>query len=262
VGTSSIARDISDRRKSEQLKDDFLALVSHELRTPLSSIVAHVELLLDDDVPERSRRQFMEVIDRNSGRLERLVGDLLFVAQLESANLSLSMTDVDIVAVARDAVDAAAPRARQSGVEVTLVAPEATSILAGDPGRLGQALDNLIANAIKYSPNGGGVTVRILPGPNECLIEVEDQGMGIAAAEQEHLFERFFRSSTAVSRHIQGVGLGLLIVKTIIDGHGGAVSVISEPGSGATFRVALPLRRTDQHPRTTPGATIDAQQVS
>jgi len=242
VGASTIARDISDRRKAEQMKDEFLALVSHELRTPLSSIVAYTELLLDDDLPVEQRNRFMEVIDRNSVRLQRLVGDLLFVAQLESANLSLSMAELDIVAVAREAVEAADPSARQVGLEVVLEAPDSPIFLIGDPGRLGQAIDNLISNAIKYSPDGGVVTVRILPADDECVIEVEDHGIGISATDQQHLFERFFRASNVMDLQIQGVGLGLMIVKTIVDGHGGNVSMSSTPGAGTTFRLVLPLR--------------------
>lgn len=245
VGASIIARDISDRRKAEHLKDEFLALVSHELRTPLSSIVAHIELLLDDELADANiRRHFLQVIDRNSKRLERLVGDLLFVAQLESANLSLSMTDVDIVAVVADAIEVAEPQAQQSNVEVMLVAPEGAIMLTGDPGRLGQAIDNLISNAVKYSPEGGGVTIRITANDVECIIEIEDNGIGIAVEEQDKLFDRFFRASVAVSLHIQGVGLGLSIVKRIIDGHGGQVGVSSRPGSGTTFRIALPLSQS------------------
>jgi PAS domain S-box-containing protein len=241
VGASIIARDISDRRKAEQLKDEFLAMVSHELRTPLSSIVAHTELLLDEELVDTDiRRNFMEVIDRNSVRLERLVGDLLFVAQLESANLSLSMTNVDIVEVATEAVEAMSVRALQSGNEVRLVAPLGKIMLTGDPGRLGQAIDNLISNAIKYSPDGGIVTVRILPADDECTIEIEDHGIGIATDDHEHLFDRFFRGSTAVNLHIPGVGLGLSIVKRIVDGHGGRVGVHSGPGHGAIFTLAIP----------------------
>jgi PAS domain S-box-containing protein len=246
VGASIIARDISDRRKAEQLKDEFLAMVSHELRTPLSSIVAHIELLLDDDLLEaKNRRRFLEVIDRNSVRLERLVGDLLFVAQIESAHLSLSMSDVDIVVVATESIEAMSLWAQQSEIEVTLISEPTSLLLTGDPGRLGQAIDNLISNAIKYSPRGGAVAVRILTVDETCVIEIEDHGIGIATEELGLLFDRFFRGSTATTLHIQGVGLGLLIVKRIIEGHGGEVTVMSETGVGTTFRVVLPLVQSE-----------------
>lgn len=242
VGMSVIARDNSRRRKSEQLKDEFIALVSHELRTPLSSIIAHVELLLDDrPLDAEHSRRFLKVIDRNSLRLERLVGDLLFVAQIESTNLSLKITDVDIVTVAWDAIESMSVRALQSDISVTLFSRSESLILRGDPGRLGQAVDNLISNAIKYSTPGTAVAIRILPFKDQCAIEVEDHGIGIAANEMGRLFDRFFRGSSAKSLNVQGVGLGLLIVKKIIEGHGGTVDVQSELGVGTTFRIVFPL---------------------
>jgi len=246
VGASVIARDIADRRKAEQLKDEFLALVSHELRTPLTSIVAHTELLLDDDLLELDiRRRFLKVIDRNSIRLERLVGDLLFVAQIEEDQLSLSMNDVDIVVVATESIEAMSLRARQSEITVTLSSTQSSILLRGDPGRLGQAIDNLISNAIKYSPPGATVAVRISAVNDTCVIEVEDHGIGIATEELDLLFNRFFRGTTATRLHIQGVGLGLLIVKRIIEGHGGEVNVVSETGVGTTFSIGLPLVHSD-----------------
>jgi PAS domain S-box-containing protein len=246
IGIASIGRDISDRRKTEQLKDEFLALVSHELRTPLASIVAHAELLLDDGPMEETRRRgFLEVIDRNSIRLERLVGDLLFVAQLESDHLSLSMVEVDIVEVVKEAIETMSLRARQSDIEITLFSEQPSLVLKGDPGRLGQAIDNLISNAIKYSPAGNEVAVRILAVNDRCVVEIEDHGIGIATEELGLLFDRFFRGSTATSLHIQGVGLGLLIVKRIIEEHGGDVTVVSEAGVGTTFSVVLPIVQSD-----------------
>ncbi len=240
-GRSTIARDISDRRRAEELKDGFLTLVSHELRTPLSAIVAYVELLLGDDVPMEHLGKFLEVIHRNSLRLERLVEDLLFVAQLESTGLTVTRSDVDIVAVAQEAVEAAMPHAQASGVDLRFDTASGSFAFMGDASRLSQALDNLISNAVKYSPDGGEVCVRVLAVATECIIEVQDHGLGIALEEQEHIFERFFRASEVVDLHIQGVGLGLMVVKSIVDAHGGQVSVESEPGRGTTFRMSLPL---------------------
>ena len=155
------------------------------------------------------------------------------------------MTDVDIIAVAAEAVEAVKPRARQSRQEVTFVMPGERILVRGDPGRLGQAIDNLISNAMKYSPEGGAVTVRISPDDTQCSIEVEDHGIGISADEKKVLFDRFFRGSAATNLHIQGVGLGLSIVKRIVEGHGGVVSVRSQQGAGATFTITLPIKKAE-----------------
>jgi signal transduction histidine kinase len=220
--------------------------------------VAYIELLLDEELKDSNlRRQFMEIIDRNSIRLERLVGDLLFVAQLESANLSLSMEEVDIVAVATESVEAATPRAQQVHIALMLAACEGPLMLTGDPGRLGQAIDNLISNAIKYSPEGGDIEIRVARVGDGCVIDITDNGVGIATEEQTHLFDRFFRGTQAADLHIQGVGLGLSIVKRIIEGHGGRVDVVSTPGAGATFRLSIPLSQRGPRPSSVGLATTD-----
>ena len=171
-GRIVVLSDVTARREAERMKDEFSALVSHELRTPLTSIIGYLELLRDDadsdgdDPRARQRAQFLAVVDRNAKRLLRLVGDLLFVAQVEAGKLSLDETDVDLGAVARESVEAAAPRARDGGVELTLE-EEATPVVRGDRDRLAQALDNLVSNAIKFTPAGGRVVraarVRVRP---------------------------------------------------------------------------------------------------
>jgi signal transduction histidine kinase len=174
-----------------------------------------------------------------------LVGDLLFVAQLEFSHLALSMLDVDIVVIVKEAIEAMSFRARQLDIEVSLISQHQTLLLKGDSGRLGQAVDNLISNAIKYSTPGTAVAVRILAVNDSCVIEIEDHGIGIATEEMGLLFDRFFRGSTAKNLHIQGVGLGLEIVKKIIEEHGGDVTVVSEVGIGTTFSVMLPIAFSD-----------------
>ena len=241
-GESTIARDISERLERQELKDAFLAMVSHELRTPLSAILAHVDLLIDEDISTEERERFVKVILRNSLRLDRLVVDLLFVSQLQAADLTVAMAEVDIVAVAQEAVEAATPQSKQCRVDLRFEPYNGVILLNGDADRLGQVLDNLIANAMKYSVGGGIVCVRVVPTDTECVVEVEDHGMGITLDDQKHVFERFFRASAAVDGRIQGVGLGLMVVKTIVEAHGGRVGIESKPGSGSIFRVAFPLR--------------------
>ena len=235
----------SDRKRAEleadRLKDEFFALVSHELRTPLTSIIGYLELVLEESehlTPDIGR--FLGVVERNSRRLHRLVGDLLFVAQVEAGRLSLDRTTVPLARIVTDAIEAARPRAEEIGVSLGLRA-DAVGDCEGDADRLGQMLDNLVSNAIKFTPAGGSVDVYLTGRGDHALIEVRDSGVGIPADEQASLFQRFFRSSTATAHAIPGVGLGLTISRAIIEAHGGSVAFESEEGRGTTFRVELPL---------------------
>jgi PAS domain S-box-containing protein len=227
--------------EADRLKDEFFALVSHELRTPLTSIIGYLELVLEDaDQLEPTTGRFLQVVERNSRRLHRLVGDLLFVAQVEAGRLSLDRTAVPVDRVVSECVEAARPRAEEAGVALSAtVGP--VGHCDGDPDRLGQMLDNLVSNAIKFTPEGGSVDVALTSRRGRALVEIRDSGVGIPADEQDRLFQRFFRSSTATERAIPGVGLGLTISRAIADAHDGTITFTSEEGRGTTFRVDLPL---------------------
>jgi signal transduction histidine kinase len=180
------------------------------------------------------------VIDRNARRLLRVVGDLLFVAQVEAGRLSLDDGEVDLEAVAAESIEAATPRARAGGVELVLET-EPLPPVRGDQDRLGQAIDNLVSNAIKFTPDGGSVTVRLARDDDRAVIEVSDNGIGISDVDMQRLFERFFRTQRATAAAIPGVGLGLTIAQAIVHGHEGRLSVQSSEGEGTTFRIDLPL---------------------
>jgi PAS domain S-box-containing protein len=229
-------------RELDRLKDEFVALVSHELRTPLTSIHGYLELVLEGEAGDLTDDQarFLGVVDRNAQRLQRLVGDLLFVAQVDAGRLSLQHTRVNLSALAVECVEAATPTAGDKGIRLELSADEIPPVWA-DRARIGQLLDNLVSNALKFTPDGGRVEVKVSRRNGSALVEVVDTGMGIPEEEQEHLFERFFRTSGATSRAIQGTGLGLAITKAIAEGHGGSVMVESSEGAGTTFRVELPF---------------------
>ncbi|HXV32709.1 MAG TPA: PAS domain S-box protein [Gaiellaceae bacterium] len=231
-------------RELDRLKDEFIALVSHELRTPLTSIRGYTELLLDGEAGDLTddQRQFLGVVERNSHRLLHLVGDLLFLAQVEAGKLVLDVGALDLGAVASESAETARPQAEAKGITLTL-ATGPVPLIAGDRARIAQLLDNLISNAVKFTPEGGRVDVRVRAVKEQAVLEVRDSGMGIPAGEQEFLFQRFFRTSTANEQAIQGTGLGLAISKAIVDAHSGRITVASEEGTGTTFRVALPLRR-------------------
>jgi PAS domain S-box-containing protein len=226
-------------RQLDRLKDEFVALVSHELRTPLTSIRGYLELISEDTNLTVEQTRFLETIDRNAQRLQRVVGDLLFVAQVEAGKLSLEVSAVDLNAIAEEAVHAAQPSAAAKAIALTIDLGDLPRI-QGDRARLAQVLDNFVSNAIKFTPSGGAVTVttRLLPGEVEVVIC--DTGMGIPTDELPLLFERFFRAERATSGAIPGTGLGLAIAKAIVTGHGGRIRVESEDGAGTTFRVILP----------------------
>jgi PAS domain S-box-containing protein len=268
VGASGIARDITQRKQIEvererflaeladqnerlreldRLKDEFVALVSHELRTPLTSIRGYLELVLEGEAGDLTdeQRQFLGVVERNAHRLLALVGDLLFLAQVEAGKLSLEIGAVDITAVAAESVETARPLAEEKGITLTL-ASGPLALLAGDRARLAQLLDNLISNGVKFTPAGGRVDVRVRSNRGNAVVEVRDTGMGIAAHEQEHLFERFYRTSAATEQAIPGTGLGLAISKAIAQAHGGQITVASEEGAGTSFRISIPIRQAIQ----------------
>jgi signal transduction histidine kinase len=229
----------------DRLKDEFVGLVSHELRTPLTSITGYVELMEEDDAGSLTDEQveFLSIIRRNARRLLGLVNDLLFVARIEAGRLELTLAEVDLADVLTHAVDSARPRAADRGVSLTLE-EDGPMVVLGEAGRLAQLLDNLVSNAIKFTLRDGAVEVRLGRENGRAQVRVTDSGVGIAKEELDHLFERFFRASTAVSAQVPGTGLGLYIAKAIVDAHDGSIDVQSEVGGGTTFHVELPLAET------------------
>jgi PAS domain S-box-containing protein len=248
VAAEAAQRDLAAQnerlRELDKLKDEFIALVSHELRTPLTSIRGYTELLLDETAGELSddQRQFLEVVERNSHRLLHLVGDLLFLAQIEAGKLVLEIGALDMGSIASESVEAARPAAEEKRITLTL-ATGPVPLLAADRARMGQLLDNLVSNAVKFTPEGGRVDVRLRTLKGCAVVEVRDSGIGIPQAEKRFLFQRFFRTSTATEHAIQGTGLGLAISKAIVEAHGGEIAVESVEGEGTTFRVTFPLQQ-------------------
>jgi len=229
-------------RRLDQLKDDFVAAVSHELRTPLTSIQGYVDLVLegDDGNLTDEQRQFLAVVRRNTNRLHRVAGDLLFVAQVEAGTISLQRERADLNEIVREGVEAARPAAAGKQLELAF-ACASTADVDVDRARIAQVVDNLISNAVKFTPTGGHVTARTQVHGNSVILEITDDGMGMSEEEMEQLFERFFRTAAATEQAIQGTGLGLAISKAIVDAHGGVIAVTSETGKGTTFAVELPL---------------------
>lgn len=242
LGHLVVLRDITAERESERIKDEFFALVSHELRTPLTSILGFLELVLDEEEPlDPAVRRQLEVVHRNARRLMRLVGDMLFVAQAQGGRLSIQRRAVDLGEVAAQSVEAARPAAEDAKVVLRLHAEPVPAVL-GDHDRLGQLLDNLVSNAVKFTPAGGDVVVHVGAGeePGRASVDVVDTGPGVAPDDLERLFERFYRAPEATAASVPGMGLGLTIVQAIAQAHGGSVRVASRPGEGLAVHVELP----------------------
>ena len=226
-------------RESNRLADEFMTLISHELRTPLTSIIGYLELTLDDGTLTEEQRGYLDVVDNNADRLLRLVDDLLLVAQLEAGQLVVRRSDLDLAAVARQAVAEAQPSAAANDITLTVDADIPVSLRA-DKGRMFRTLENLLSNAIKFTPAGGDVRVSVSHADGVVRLEVADTGIGIAVADQERLFAKFFRTSAVADQHFPGTGLGLYIAQAIVEAHGGSITVRSEPGKGTSFSVVVP----------------------
>jgi signal transduction histidine kinase len=242
IGYLFVASDVTKAREVARLKDEFVGLISHELRTPLSSILGYLELVRDDDEETLTAAQvrYLDVAERNAHRLLRLVGDLLFTAQVESGQFVLDTNQHDAGDVLKASVESARPVAAAAGVTLEVEIEEGVW-LSGDTTRLAQAYDNLISNAVKFTPNGGRVTVSLAATDTNAVVTVADTGYGIPADEVDQLANRFFRSSSATANAVAGIGLGLTITKAIVQAHGGVLSVSSVEGSGTTFTVTVPL---------------------
>lgn len=237
--------DVTDMMRALRAKEDFVASVSHELRTPLTSIIGYLDLAIgeaEDDGLSTSLRTSLTVAMRNAERLLVLVADLLTTA---SGSVHLDPADLSLRELVGSAADSAAPRALAAGIRLQ-IRPGEDIRGRFDAVRVQQVLDNLISNAIKYSPAGTTVTVQVKRADGCAVLEVSDEGMGMTEAEQAEIFNRFFRTAAVKKAAIPGVGLGLGITRDIVEAHGGKITLTSAPGVGTTFRVELPLEHVVQ----------------
>lgn len=234
-------------REVERTKTDFVSTVSHELRTPLTSIMGYLEILIDGAAGDLQDRQLilLERIERNSSRLLALVEDLLTLSQIESARLTITAVPADMRDLVAGAVDAVGWMLDTRDLELEVEVPDEPVGREVDPGQLERLIVNLLTNAVKFTPDGGRVGVRLTAGEDATTVVVSDTGVGIPEAEQDRLFTRFFRSSTATEQAIQGTGLGLTIVQAIAVLHGGTVEIASSAGNGTTATLRLPRWQDD-----------------
>ncbi|WP_162138927.1 sensor histidine kinase [Gryllotalpicola ginsengisoli] len=240
LGSAVVTYDITDLANAIEIREEYLATVSHELRTPLTSIVGYLDLIADShDVDALGVGNEFRIIQRNAEQMLELIRDLLSTS---TRDLSLRIEPADLNALLTQSASKFRPAvaAREHRLELEL--PQPALIAHLDAGRVTQVVDNLISNAVKYTPAGGLITVALERDGEEAVISVTDSGPGISQADKARLFDRFFRSREAREGAVQGAGIGLTIVKTIVEAHAGTVDVHSTVGHGSTFTVRLPLR--------------------
>ena len=242
AGVVAVFHDITERKRIEEMRRDFVANVSHELRTPLAAIRGSVETLLEGalDNPEFAR-QFTEVIERHVKRLEEIVLDLLELARLEAENQDQPWEDIQVDGLLKSSRAAVADLAEDKDISLEIEIEDEALVLHGDRRNLEQALVNLTENAIKYTGEGGRIVLRAHRNSRMIEFEVEDTGKGIPPEHLPRIFERFYRVDQNRSREGGGTGLGLAIVKHIAQSHHGRVEVDSTPGKGSTFRLLIPV---------------------
>ncbi|QKS72028.1 PAS domain-containing protein [Paenalkalicoccus suaedae] len=238
-GIVVVFHDITELKKLEQARKDFVANVSHELKTPVTSLKGFTETLLDGAMNDAAlRERFLTIIANESERLEGLIHDLLELSKIEGEHFQLNWQDVDVEELIDSTFTVLSERATEKNMTLTKKIQGNVTIPA-DPARLKQIVMNLINNAIVYTPEGGEVTVRAKELAESIVLEVSDTGIGIAKKEIPRIFERFYRVDRARSRNSGGTGLGLAIVKHLAEAHGAKLSVESKPGKGTTFRIVF-----------------------
>lgn len=245
LGVVTVLRDITREIEADRAKSEFVSTVSHELRTPMTSIKGYTDLLLMGVVGALNPQQhhFLEVIKSNADRLTALINDLLDLSRIETGRLRLDLQPMQVWEVIDEVVGSLKGRAEAKGLRVRVEVPQGLPAVMADRDRITQVVLNLMDNAVRYTPEGGEVCVRVQMADEALLVHVQDTGIGIAPEEQGRIFERFYRSEDARVQETEGTGLGLAIVKSLIEMHGGRVWVQSEPGKGSTFSFTIPLRR-------------------
>lgn len=241
LGLGLLLRDITREKELDEMKSQLLATVSHELRTPLASIKGFATTLLRQDVvwDEDSRREFLAIIDEESDRLSELIANLLDMSRIEAGTLRMEPEATDLGAIIHETVARFQVMSRRHQLRVSL--PDMLPLIWADPRRVHQVLRNLVENAIKYSPQGGPLTISAQVKKDYVQVSVADQGIGLEAHQLERIFDRFYQVDSASTRQVGGSGLGLSICKAIVEAHGGKIWAESQPGLGSTFSFTLPL---------------------
>jgi len=242
-GTVYALQDVTEEHALEKTRSDFVATASHELRTPLAAVYGAVRTLRRDDVElsEDDRTLFLEMIESEATRLATIIDQILLTGQLDAGAVEIDATECDPAEIAASVIDSAAMHVPE---DISLALdPDGSPRIVCDENKLRQVLVNLVDNAIKYSPGGGRVEIRLRRETSHCLIEVVDDGLGIPMDERNRIFEKFYRLDPQQTKGVGGSGLGLYICRELVERMNGQLTVASQPGRGSTFTVELPLRR-------------------
>ncbi len=245
-GILALIHDVTQQRKSEQMHREFVANVSHELRTPITNIRSYAETLEDvgEDMPPENREHFLRVILNESDRMVKIVQDLLMLSKFDAGDNDMRFENFDIAHSTRNICEALQLNVEKRNMSLMVETPESAVICSGDRARLEQVIVNIITNAIRYTPDGGEIDVKVGGSDNHVWVSVKDTGIGIPKEQLPHIFDRFYRVDRARSRALGGSGLGLSIAKEIVVKHDGEISIDSEPGNGTKVLVRLPREQS------------------
>jgi two-component system phosphate regulon sensor histidine kinase PhoR len=241
-----VLEDVSELRRLQRIRTEFIDNLSHELRTPLTNISLLAETLVADagSLPPKAAERIAK-IEVETGHLVQMVNELLDLSRIESGIAAVVVDDLDLGRLATSTVDRIRLFADRQGVTLEVVVPGTVPAVRGDRDRIGQALLNLLHNAVKFSPTGSVVTVRVMPTESDVVVAVEDHGQGIPRSALPRIFERFYKVDRARTRGAGGTGLGLSIARHIVEAHGGRIWAESEDGVGSTFSFAIPISGPD-----------------
>ncbi|MDO8663703.1 MAG: HAMP domain-containing sensor histidine kinase [Candidatus Wildermuthbacteria bacterium] len=244
IVASAIVQSFDRLAAANKMKSEFVSVVSHQLRSPLSNLKWAIEFLMSGKLGkvEEKQAEYLQILKENSARMQELVSDLLTVSRIETAKLPVIKQEFSLEDLARDLVSRAEPFAKASNVEIRFQFEAGLPKVFSDPRQIQQAIENLLDNAVRYVRNNGVVELKLSQRNGSLRVEIKDNGVGIPAADQKYIFQKFFRSENALRYQTQGSGLGLYISKAIIEKAGGEIGFSSQEGKGSTFWITLPIK--------------------
>lgn len=237
-----VQEDVEQLRRLDRMKSEFLSMVSHELQSPLTSVLSFADLLLQGEAGPVSGRQkdILSLCRASLDRVMLLIRDLLDHGRIESGLVSLKPEPVDCRGLAAESFQAHGPMASEKGISLSLEDSATLPLVTADPHRLRQVIDNLLGNALKFTPKGGKVVLSLRRGEGGVVVSIRDTGIGLSETEKERIFEKYYQATPGASRRVRGTGLGLAIAKSLVEHQGGRIWVDSSPGAGSDFQFSLP----------------------